>query len=133
MDLSGFAVFDFSEGIPYFSVTSNGVTFNRAVTLKLGAPAFVRLLINESTRQVALQVCDESTPKAVAFYKPKTNGVLSVRWNAQDLVATFKRLMESDLQHGFRVNGELVENGLMVFDLNTAKALVYQSFGLFDI
>jgi hypothetical protein len=124
MDLSGFAVFDFSEGIPYFSVTSNGVTFNRAVTLKLGTPAFVRLLINESTRQVALQVCDESTPKAVAFYKPKTNGVLSVRWNAQDLVATFKRLMESDLQHGFRVNGELIENGLMVFDLNTAKALV---------
>ena len=124
MDLSGFAVFDFSEGIPYFSVTSNGVTFNRAVTLKLGTPAFVRLLINESTRQVALQVCDESTPKAVAFYKPKTNGVLSVRWNAQDLVATFKRLMDSDLQHGFRVNGELVENGLMVFDLNTAKALV---------
>ena len=124
MDLSGFAVFDFSEGIPYFSVTSNGVTFNRAVTLKLGTPAFVRLLINESTRQVALQVCDESTPKAVAFYKPKTNGVLSVRRNAQDLVATFKRLMESDLQHGFRVNGELVENGLMVFDLNTAKALV---------
>lgn len=124
MDLSGFAVFDFSEGIPYFSVTSNGVTFNRAVTLKLGTPAFVLLLINESTRQVALQVCDESTPKAVAFYKPKTNGVLSVRWNAQDLVATFKRLMESDLQHGFRVNGELVENGLMVFDLNTAKTLV---------
>ena len=124
MDLSGFAVFDFSEGIPYFSVTSNGVTFNRAVTLKLGTPAFVRLLINESTRQVALQVCDERTPQAVAFYKPKTNGVLSVRWNAQDLVATFKRLMESDLQHGFRVNGELVENGLMVFDLNTAKALV---------
>ena len=124
MDLSGFAVFDFSEGIPYFSATSNGVTFNRAVTLKLGTPAFVRLLINESTRQVALQVCDESTPKAVAFYKPKTNGVLSVRWNAQDLVATFKRLMESDLQHGFRVNGELVENGLMVFDLNTAKTLV---------
>ena len=124
MDLSGFAVFDFSEGIPYFSVTSNGVTFNRAVTLKLGTPAFVRLLINESTRQVALQVCDESTPKAVAFYKPKTNGVLSVRWNAQDLVATFKRLMESDLQHAFRVNSELVENGLMVFDLNTAKALV---------
>ena len=124
MDLSGFAVFDFSEGIPYFSVTSNGVTFNRAVTLKLGTPAFVRLLINESTRQVALQVCDESTPKAVAFYKPKAKGVLSVRWNAQDLVATFKRLMESDLQHGFRVNGELVENGLMVFDLNTAKTLV---------
>lgn len=124
MDLSGFSAFDFSEGVPYFSVTLNGLTFNRSVVLKLGSPTYVRLLINEESRQVALQVCEETTPKAVAFYKPKKNGVLSVRWSSQDLVATFKRLMESDLQHGFRVNGELVENGLMVFDLNTAKTLV---------
>ena len=125
MDLSGFAVFDFSEGIPYFSVTSNGVTFNRAVYSETWNPG----VCATSYQRVDPASCiagfvTKVPPKAVAFYKPKTNGVLSVRWNAQDLVATFKRLMESDLQHGFRVNGELVENGLMVFDLNTAKALV---------
>ena len=43
MDLSGFKAFDFSEGIPYFSVTKNGLTFSKAVTLKLGCPAYARL------------------------------------------------------------------------------------------
>ena len=125
MDLSGFSAFDFSEGVPYFSVTLNGLTFNKAVVLKLGSPAYVRLLINEESRQVALQVCEEATPKAVAFYKPKKNGVLSGRWSSQDLVATFKRLLENDFQeHGYRVDGELIEDGLMLFDLNSAKPLV---------
>ena len=118
MDLSGFSAFDFSEGVPYFSVTLNGLTFNKAVVLKLGSPAYVRLLINEESRQVVLQVCEETTPKATTFYKPKKNGVLSVRWSSQDLVATFKRLLENDFrEHGYRVDGELIEDGLMLFDL----------------
>lgn len=125
MDLSGFSAFDFSEGVPYFSVTLNGLTFNKAVVLKLGSPAYVRLLINEESRQVVLQVCEETTPKATTFYKPKKNGVLSVRWGSQDLVATFKRLLENDFrEHGYRVDGELIEDGLMLFDLNSAKPLV---------
>lgn len=123
MDLSGFSAFDFSQGSPYLSVTSNGVTFNRAVTLRLSSPAFVRLLINAETKQVVLQVCDENTPQAVPFYKPKKKDVLSVRWNAQDLLTTFKQLLDSDLQHGFRVDGKLVESGLMLFDLTEAKPL----------
>ena len=71
MDLSGFAVFDFSEGIPYFSVTSNGVTFNRAVTLKLGTPAFVRLLINESTRQVACRFVTKVPQRRLPSTSPR--------------------------------------------------------------
>lgn len=98
-----------------FSITQNGLTFNKAVVLKLGSPAFVRFLINEETHQVALQVCEESAPKAVAFYRPKKNGVLSVRWSSQDLVSTFKRLLANNFQeHGYRIDGELVENGLML-------------------
>ena len=125
MDLSGFSAFDFSEGVPYFSITQNGLTFNKAVVLKLGSPAFVRFLINEETHQVALQVCEESAPNAVAFYRPKKNGVLSVRWSSQDLVSTFKRLLANNFQeHGYRIDGELVENGLMLFSLNAAKPLV---------
>ena len=54
----------------------------------------------------------------------KKNGVLSVRWNPQDLISTFKRLLNSDLSHGYRVDGELIEGGLMLFDLNSAKPLV---------
>ena len=74
VDLSGFTAFDFSEGVPYCSITANGVTFNKAVTLKMGSPAYVRLLINGDSRQIILQACDEDTPRAVAFYRPKKNG-----------------------------------------------------------
>lgn len=124
VDLSGFTAFDFSEGVPYCSITANGVTFNKAVTLKMGSPAYVRLLINGDSRQIILQACDEDTPRAVAFYRPKKNGVMSVRWNSMDLLSTFKRLLDSDLQHGYRVDGELVGDGMMLFDLNAAKTLV---------
>ena len=56
--LEGFSAFDFSEGVPYVSFTPNGLTFNKSVTLKLGEPEHVKFLINESAKQVAIQVCD---------------------------------------------------------------------------
>ena len=123
MDLTGFVAFDFTQGVPYFSITSHGLTFNKAVAMKLGLPAYARLLINAEAKQVALQACEETTPQAIQFYRQKKNGVFSVRWNSQDLLATFKDLLQSDLQHGFRVDGKLVEPGLMLFDLENARPL----------
>lgn len=123
MDLTGFVAFDFSQGVPYFSITANGLTFNKAVAMKLGLPAHARLLINTEAKQVALQACEETTPQAIQFYRQKKNGAFSVRWNSQDLLATFKDLLKSDLQHGFRVDGKLVEPGLMLFDLEDARPL----------
>lgn len=125
MDLTGFKVFDFSEGVPYFSVTKNGLTFSKAVTLKLGCPSYVRLLINSETKQVVLQVCSENTPRSVSFYKEKGNDIFSVRWNSRDLIATFERLLGTTFEnHGFRVEGALVDEQMMLFDLNFAKPLV---------
>jgi len=130
MDLTGFKVFDFSEGVPYFSVTRNGMTFSKAVTLKLGCPSHVRLLINNEKKQVVLQACPENTPQSVPFYKEKGskekgNEVFSVRWNSRDLIATFERLFGTTFEnHGFRVEGALIDEQMMLFDLNYAKALV---------
>ena len=126
VDLSNFKVFDFSEGVPYVSVTNNGLTFNKSVVIKLNYPEYVRLLINESDKQIAIQVCDGSEEKAVQFYKQKPNGVLSVRWNAKDLINTLSRICDWNLkQSSYRVNGILVpENSLMLFELEDAIALV---------
>ena len=33
IDLSNFKTFDFSEGVPYISITSNGITFNKSVEI----------------------------------------------------------------------------------------------------
>ena len=124
MDLSGFKAFDFSEGTPYFSVTRNGLTFSKAVTMKLGCPKYVLLLISADAKQVVLQACTPETPKAVAFYKQRKNGIMSVRWNSHDLIATFERLLGASFeQHGFRVDGNVIDDQTMLFDLNFAKPL----------
>ena len=126
MDLSNFSVFDFKEGVPYVSITSNGLTFNKSVIMKLHYPEFVILLINNESKQIAVQACDDTNEKAVQFYKEKANGVISVRWNAKDLINTISRMCEWDLsQVSYRVNGVLIpEQSLMLFDLTDAITLV---------
>ena len=116
IDLSNFKTFDFSEGVPYISITSNGIKY----------PTYVKLLINESDKQIAVQACDEHDDKSVQFYKEKSNGVLSVRWNTKDLINTIARICDWDLsQLSYRVNGVLVpEMNLMLFDLNEAVTMV---------
>ena len=54
IDLSNFKTFDFSEGVPYISITSNGITFNKSVIMKMKYPAYVKLLINETEKQIAV-------------------------------------------------------------------------------
>ena len=126
IDLSNFKTFDFSEGVPYISITNNGITFNKSVILKMKYPAYVKLLINEDEKQIAVQTCEEDDDKSVQFYKEKANGVLSVRWNAKDLINTIARLCDWDLrQTSYRVNGVLIpELNLMLFDLNEAVTMV---------
>ena len=126
IDLSNFKTFDFSEGVPYVSITNNGITFNKSVIMKMKYPAYVRLLINETDKQIAVQTCDEHDDKSVQFYKEKSNGVLSVRWNAKDLINTISRICDWDLsQLSYRVNGILIsEMKLMLFDLNEAVTML---------
>ena len=126
IDLSNFKTFDFSEGVPYVSITNNGITFNKSVIMKMKYPAYVRLLINETDKQIVVQTCDEHDDKSVQFYKEKSNGVLSVRWNAKDLINTISRICDWDLsQLSYRVNGILIsEMKLMLFDLNEAVTMV---------
>lgn len=123
--LSGFTPFNFNEGIPYVSITPNGVTFNKAVVMKMGYPDFVLLLIDDYGKRIALQACDESTPNAVRFYKPKKGNVISVRWNSKDLLNTIQGITGWDLEEtAFKADGVLLrEDRAMVFDLNTATEL----------
>lgn len=126
IDLTNFKAFDFSEGVPYISITSNGITFNKSVIKKMQYPAYVRLLINEMDKQIAIQTCNENDEKSVQFYKERANGVLSVRWNSKDLIQTIARLCDWDLQQmSYRVAGILFsESNLMLFDLNKAVTMV---------
>lgn len=125
MTLEGFKPFNFSEGVPYVSITNNGMTFNKSVVMKLDYPEQVVLLIDDETRRIAVQVCTPDMPNAAPFYKKKRNNVTSVRWNGRDLLNTIQAMMGWNLSKGgFRVDGTLLkEDHAMLFDLNTATEL----------
>ena len=124
-DSTNFKVFDFNEGVPYVSITSNGITFNKSVIMKMSYPAYARLYINEVDKQIAIQACDEKDDKAVAFFKEKANGILSIRWNSKDLIHTISRMCNWDLKKiSYRVNGILIpESSVMLFDLKDATPM----------
>ena len=127
--LDGFVAFDFSEGVPYVSFTQNGVTFNKSVTIKLGEPEYARLLINAEQKQIALQACTESEKGATIYYRPKSSGILSVRWNGRDLLNTIERIMGWDFRKAmFRADGVLLqEERAILFDLTKATELSYKA------
>lgn len=123
--LEGFSVFNFEEGVPYVSVTINGVTFNKSVVMKLDYPTHVLLLVNEKEKKIAVQVCDEETPNAAPFYKEKKSGVISVRWNGRDLLNTFQDIMGWNLKNdAYRIEGiHLKAERAILFDLTKATML----------
>lgn len=123
--LEGFSAFDFSEGVPYASFTQNGVTFNKAVTLKLGEPEYARFLINPDTQQVAVQACEADEKNATVFYRSRASGALSVRWNARDLLNTLERMMGWNFKDaGYRADGVfLKDERAIVFDLSKVTIL----------
>ena len=121
----GFETFNFDEGVPYVSITKNGVTFNKSVIMKLGYPEFVVLLINPETKMIAVKKCSEYTPQSTSFYKNNEKNILSVRWNAKDLLNTLQDISGWDLSmDAYRVDGSLIkEEGAMLFDLSQGKLL----------
>lgn len=123
--LSGFKSFNFNEGVPYVSITPHGVTFNKSVVMKLDYPKYALLLIDESTKRIAVQACDAYTPNAAQFFKEKKSNVISVRWNGRDLLNTLESMMNWNLSKvGYKVEGILLkEERAMLFDLANATEL----------
>lgn len=122
----GFTTFDFNEGVPYVSVTKNGVSFNKSVIMKLNYPTHVQLLINAATKQIAIKVCLPLENKAQAFYNAeKKSNVLSVRWNAKDLLNTISDITGWNYEvESYRIEGVLIpEEKAMLFDFNNAEIL----------
>lgn len=124
--LDSFVSYNFNAGVPYVSITSNGVTFNKAVVIKLGYPEHVVLLVDAEGKRIAVQACDGSTQNATTFYKEKKSHVISVRWNGRDLLNTLQEITGWDLKQGsgYRVDGTfLKDEHAVLFDLKEARPL----------
>lgn len=119
MNISGFVPFDFSIGVPYISVTENGVTFNRSVTILLGHPEFIRVSFNEEERLVFVEpgVCGEVG--CVKYFSPGRRAD-SVRLAGDSFIIFMMKMCGGDRDLGYKVTGEQMDGGIM-FDMKKAR------------
>lgn len=112
-----------TTGLPYMSVTGNGITFSKNAVIKMGKPSHVELLMNEEDKQIAIRVCDKSDEEAIQFVKNTKN--INVRWNNKDFLNTLSKLMDWNLKEGgYRILGDWYDSeNAMLFDLTKATSI----------
>lgn len=112
-----------TTGLPYLSITDNGVTFSKSVIVKMGKPSFVELLMNEDDKQIAVRVCNKDEDGAIQFVKNAKT--VNVRWNNRDFLNTLSKMMDWNLkEEGYRVLGDWYDSEqAMLFDLTKATSI----------
>lgn len=125
MMLDGFKIVNLVTGVPYMSVTKNGVSFNKPCVIKMNYPTHVKLLINYDKKLIAIQTCNENDEDAILFLRNKNTKLLNVRWNNKDLLNQISKIMDWDINTmGYRIDGENIEaEKAMIFDLNQATLI----------
>lgn len=118
-----FKKINLTTGLPYLSITDNGVNFSKSVIVKMGKPSFVELLMNEDEKQIAVRVCDKDEEGAIQFVK--NTKTVNVRWNNKDFLNTLSRMMDWNLkEEGYRVLGDWYDSEqAMLFDLSKATSI----------
>ncbi len=119
--LQGFEVVELeqSKGDSVLTLTSTNLKFNKATAVELGYPAFVRMLINAATKQVAIQPCSEKTKNAVPFSKDESKQTYAVVVKVPALLTAVRKLVDSNEGDGaISFNGVLYPNErTVIFDL----------------
>jgi site-specific DNA recombinase len=123
--LEGFEVVDLeqSRGDSVLTLTSTNLKFNKATAVELGFPAYVRMLVNAVTRQVAIQPCNEKSKNAVEFSKEKTKQTYAVVVKIPALLTTVRKLAEVDEDAGsLSFRGTLYPNDrVIIYDLTKGE------------
>ena len=119
--LEGFEVVELeqSKGDSVLTLTSTNLKFNKATAVELGYPAFVRMLVNAATKQVAIQPCSEKTKNAVPFSKDESKQTYAVVVKVPALLTAVRKLAGSNEGDGaISFNGVLYPNErTVIFDL----------------
>ena len=111
-------------GSPFMTITENGISINKSGIDRLDYAEFVKILIDEKEKRVAIQICDANDPNKVQFVSQDKKGIAQyVRWNNREFV---KQLMswgptEEFKLKGFKVPGEyLVDEKAFLFTFSEA-------------
>ena len=66
------------------TVMESSVRFSKGVTEALGCPAYVKLLVNDKQKKIAVQACDAKDENAIKFCKTKRSKADGVAYFAMD-------------------------------------------------
>ena len=124
--LKGFEVVELEEckSDSVMTLTSKNLKFNKPTAVELGYPAFVRMLVDATTRRVAIEPCNENSKYAVPFSKNPKAQTYSVVLKIPALLTAARKLAEIDeLTDAVSFKGMLYpEDKVVIFDLSLPVA-----------
>ena len=115
-------------GKAVMTVTESVARFNKATAADLGYHAYVKILINDKTRQVAVQACTAKSANAVKFSKPEGKQTTSVNVKEAVVLETLHKYFglpqapEGEIAYK-SVNGAVhAEEKVVIFDIDAAAS-----------
>lgn len=123
--LEGFEPMKLVTGTPTMSVTKNGVAFNKTAIEKLGCPPFAIPMLDRAGNRFAIVGRDYEDNDTKRFYQNGRETSSGVRWNNNDLIATFENMMGWNIAHmGVKVKGRYSEDDrAIIFELYDAEPI----------
>lgn len=125
MTLENFKTYTVTSGLPTMTVSNYGVSFSKAAVVRLGKPEYAKLLVNSDEKMFAVQTSDSMDEDANVFYRKKSNGVITARWNSKELLQMISKMMDWNLDNAsYKVSGEYFpEETAIIFDLKNAEVV----------
>ena len=121
--LTGFKPINLITGSAVLSVTNNGLGFNKNVSIKMDNPTYIRFMINDDEKQIAIQKSDGKDDSSTKFVQEGTDITNGIRYHNKDLEAIIESMMQWDLSlYNYRIDGYYQEeDSAMIFNLKSAR------------
>lgn len=109
-------------------IEDNKMRFTKPVAIELGYPGYVRVLMDEAGKRIAIQVAKGNESNVIKFSADKDNQKSSIIYQNVIMVDLIRSMMPSwEKGVKYRAKGILSkEDKAIVFDLKTAE--VYERF-----
>ncbi|PJM76978.1 hypothetical protein [Bifidobacterium felsineum] len=128
--LQGFEEINLTKpvGKTVMTVTASAVKFNKATAAELGYPAYVKVLINEKTKQIAVTPTTAKATNALKFSKSEEKQTASVSLKDATLVAallehfTLAEAPEGEIAYQSVKGAAYPEDKTVIFNIEDAVA-----------
>lgn len=117
------------------TVTDAVVRLNKATAAELGYPSHVRVLINNSAKQIAIQACSPDEKNAVKFSKPADKQAGSVNIKVPAIIVAigsffeFHNPSEDEIDYRAMSGASQPADNAIIFSVADAKAGIMKKRG----